>query len=153
MITLITEQKIEELEWFIKEFKEQKEEIQALKNTLNNIKDALLESVKVPKPSKIETCYVIDGYLQVASEDCEGQWSWFGATDLCRNLGGGLRLPTKEELNLMYLHKDKIGGFSKYAYWSSTSSSDKYAWMQYNGKQNFTNKGYQSLYVRAVRSI
>lgn len=48
-------------------------------------------------------------------------------------------LPTLAELNLIYLNKDKIGGFASYGCWGSTEY-DKYgAWRQYvaNGKQNY----------------
>ena len=38
----------------------------------------------------------------------------------CAALGGGWRLPTKDELNILYENKDKIGGFASNNYWSST---------------------------------
>ncbi|MEP6466891.1 MAG: DUF1566 domain-containing protein [Parafilimonas sp.] len=43
-------------------------------------------------------------------------------------------LPSKDELNKMYLHKDVIGGFSTFSYWSSTEQNSSKAWFQ-----NFTN--------------
>ena len=43
---------------------------------------------------------------------------------LCRNYTGGLKtdwfLPSQDELNQMYLHKDTIGGIDAGQYWSST---------------------------------
>ena len=64
------------------------------------------------------------------------------------------RLPTKDELNMMYTKKDAIGGFASNYYWSSTAYADGYAWIQ-----NF-NDGYQTYYidndpnrVRAVRAF
>ena len=47
------------------------------------------------------------------------------------------RLPTQEELNQLYLNKDKIGGFASSYYWSSTESNDNGVWKQYfyNGLQ------------------
>ena len=114
--------------------------------------EELLSSIPT---SKLETRYVIDGNLQVASEHCGGIWSWFNAKALCENLGEGWRLPTKEELNLMYLHKNGIGGFVEGYYWSSTEGNAGGAWLQtFNGgNQSNLNKNYTNSYVRAVRSI
>ncbi|MFA6681783.1 MAG: hypothetical protein WCS35_07100 [Sphaerochaeta sp.] len=43
---------------------------------------------------------------------------------LCRNYTGGLKtdwfLPSQDELNQLYLHKDTIGGLDAGQYWSST---------------------------------
>ncbi len=47
-------------------------------------------------------------------------------------------LPSKEELNLLYLNKDILGGFSSSAYWSSSEFSELNAW-----SQDFSN-GYQA---------
>lgn len=43
-------------------------------------------------------------------------------------------LPSKNELNQMYLHKDIIGGFTSFSYWSSTEVDAGKAWFQ-----NFAN--------------
>ena len=153
------EQRIEELEWFIKEFKEQKEEIRSLKRVLNSIKNviniSLLEPVKPTKPSKIEKGYNIDGKLIVSMKDLEGVFTWDEAREEVKKLGEGWRLPTKEELNLMYLHKDKIGGFVESYYWSSTEYGANGAWRQGfgSGNQYRFYKLFTSFYVRAVRSI
>ena len=64
------------------------------------------------------------------------------------------RLPTKDELNLIYKQKESIGGFSTYSYWSSTEYGSAMVW-----DQNF-NGGYQNPIsqedkdnVRAVRAF
>ena len=153
------EQRIEELEWFIKEFKEQKEEIRSLKRVLNSIKNviniSLLEPVKPTKPSKIEKGYNIDGKLIVSMKDLEGVFTWDEAMEEVKKLGEGWRLPTKEELNLMYLHKDKIGGFVEHIFWSSTEGNADCTWVQdfSNGYQYYYSKDDTDTYVRAVRSI
>jgi len=62
--------------------------------------------------------------------------NWDDAMAECEALGDGWHLPTKGELNLLYLNKDAIGGFVKDYYWSSTESehnADK-AW-----RKDFTN--------------
>jgi len=64
------------------------------------------------------------------------------------------RLPTKDELNLIYKQKESIGGFSTYSYWSSTEYGSASVWDQdFNG-------GYQNPIsqedkdnVRAVRAF
>ena len=67
---------------------------------------------------------------------------------------GDWYLPSKYELNLLYLQKIAVGGFASAYYWSSTEYLNDYAWLQYfdygtqglNGK-NLTNR------VRAVRAF
>jgi hypothetical protein len=51
---------------------------------------------------------------------------------------GDWYLPSKSELNMMYLHKDLIGGFVNDMYWSSTELNVGFAWCQ-----NFTGYGGQ----------
>ena len=94
--------------------------------------------------------------IQVAMKDLEGVFTWDEAMEEVKKLGGGWwRLPTKEELNLMYLHKDKIGGFVEGYYWSSTEYGAYLAWVQdfTNGNHYSNNKNFTNYYVRAVRSI
>jgi len=81
-----------------------------------------------------------------------GSMNWYEAVEVCKKLGPGWRLPTKDELNMLYKNKEEIGGFSSIYYWSSTEFVNYYAWIQ-----DF-NFGYQSNYfknasnyVRAVR--
>jgi len=46
--------------------------------------------------------------------------NWNSAKKACVDLGAGWRLPTKDELKLMYLQKNKIRGFFSDSYWSSS---------------------------------
>jgi uncharacterized protein (TIGR02145 family) len=80
------------------------------------------------------------------------------AASLCYNLDlGGYDdwyLPSKDELNLLYLNRAVIGGSVSNAYWCSSEFSSETAW-----KQSFV-EGYKSVsykydyyYVRAVRSF
>ena len=83
-----------------------------------------------------------------------GIMNWEDAKKACADLGDGWRLPTKEELNLIYQNKDEIGGFAGYYYWSSTEASGNGAWEQYfgNGEQSSNYEG--NIYdVRAVRAL
>ena len=98
------------------------------------------------------------GNLEVAQNDFPKQMTWYDAKKACTDLGNGWKLPTKDELNLLYINKDKIGGFAKDDYWSSTDDEDNGAWKQnfINGSQygstNYANPKYFSL-VRAVRAF
>ena len=63
-------------------------------------------------------------------------------------------LPSKNELNKLFLNRVAIGGFATSPYWSSTESSSNYAWHQCfsNGYQSNTNMG-NIYHVRAVRAF
>ncbi len=64
------------------------------------------------------------------------------------------RLPTIEELKLIYTFKDKIGNFSPMGYWSSSEVDGENAWI-YNFGDNFTesNGKYRMKYIRSVREF
>jgi len=71
--------------------------------------------------------------------------------------GGGYTdwfIPSKDELNQLYLNRVAIGGFNTYSYWSSSESGASNAWYQVfvNGTLGTSSyvKG-SGLYVRAVR--
>ena len=80
------------------------------------------------------------------------------AANYCFNLTDGTYsdwwLPSKDELNQMYIQKTVIGGFVAYNYWSSSEFSSTNAWYQYfnNGVQYSYGKG-GGTYVRAVRGF
>ena len=63
-------------------------------------------------------------------------------------------LPSKDELNNLYLNKTVIGGFSTGGYWSSSEDTDSLAWAQdfNNGTWPATGKN-TTLHVRAVRAF
>jgi hypothetical protein len=65
-------------------------------------------------------------------------------------------LPSKDELNKLYLNKDAIGGFTSNYYWTSTEASSTTAWVQIFGfgGQFEASKNTPFPYpVRAVRSF
>jgi len=63
-------------------------------------------------------------------------------------------LPSKDELNKLYINREAISGFKYYTYWSSSECSTTGAWRQYftNGEQWNGNKGSPN-YVRAIRAF
>lgn len=94
------------------------------------------------------------GGLEVMTKDL-GLMNWESAKRACADWGDGWRLPTKDELNIIYENKDKIGGF-RYddGYWSSTEFDPVNGWGQYleDGYQYGRGKEYTS-YVRDVRDF
>ena len=108
--------------------------------------------------------------LEIMSEDLDDML-WINATEACKKLGEGWRLPTQDELLLIYQNKEKIGGFhfgdntywdaqqsNNYSasYWSSTedvSNDHDWAWsISFNvGSKSCSGKNGAS-YVRAVRN-
>jgi len=48
------------------------------------------------------------GNLEIAQYDFINSMDWRNANKVCANLGEGWRLPTKEELSVLYKNKDKI---------------------------------------------
>ena len=93
------------------------------------------------------------GNLEVMTEDLE-EMSWDDAKKACADLGDGWRLPTKDELNVLYENKDEIGGFANNYYWSSTEGDNLIAWVQNfsAGLQSNDSKNGAG-YVRAVRAF
>jgi len=63
-------------------------------------------------------------------------------------------LPSKDELNQMYLQKTVVGGCANCYYWSSSEYSANLTWSQYfyNGYQSYISK-YVTISVRAVRAF
>jgi len=64
-------------------------------------------------------------------------------------------LPTKDELNQLYLQQTVVGGFANNFYRSSTEYDSKYAWYQYfgNGSQDYVGSKNNQYSVRAVRTF
>jgi hypothetical protein len=80
------------------------------------------------------------------------------AAKICRDYtGGGYNdwfLPSKDELNKLYINKVAIGGFANGSYWSSTENNSINSWSQFftTGSQGSITKSYV-FFVRAIRSF
>jgi hypothetical protein len=103
--------------------------------------------------------------LIAETQDQSGSCTWYNAQDIIstssnHSIAGQLytdwRLPTKYELNLLYLQKvaGTVGGFANNLYWSSSEYDYGYARFQnfFNGGQDYGNKDYAG-YVRAIRAF
>jgi hypothetical protein len=80
------------------------------------------------------------------------------AAKLCSDLSLNGRtdwyLPSKDELNKLYINKALVGGFADDSYWSSAEFASGAAWVQFfgNGLQ-FDDGKIRTYYVRAVRGF
>jgi hypothetical protein len=103
--------------------------------------------------------------LIAETQDQSGSCTWYNAQDIIstssnHSIAGQLytdwRLPTKYELNLLYLQKvaETVGGFANNNYWSSTESDSLNARDQNfgSGNLNASTKG-STKYVRAIRAF
>lgn len=117
--------------------------------TIDGVEYNLTPIEKQPKPIILEQHLKFEVY----PEDL-GKHSWEDAKKVCEDLGDGWRLPTREELHLMWLNKDSIGGFAAADYWSSSEFYSYFAWYQNfnNGDQHNYGKN-DTFYVRAVRDL
>ncbi len=81
------------------------------------------------------------------------------AAKVCYDLVVGLYsdwyLPSKDELNKLYLNRIAIGGFTNDTYHSSSEYNDSFNWCQNltNGSIGYSNGKLSSSYFRAVRSF
>ena len=68
---------------------------------------------------------------------------------------GDWYLPSKYELNLLYLQNAVVGGFAATHYWSSTERSSNFVWTQSfeSGSQDTGGKEYTTSRVRAIRAF
>jgi serine/threonine protein kinase len=105
-------------------------------------------------PSDIIGEIKVLGDLEITQCNFQNSMTWSQANEACAALGDGWRLPTKDELNLMYEKKDDIKVFANSCYWSSSGVDNNYAWVQ-----NFYNSDIslkpieEKWFVRAVRNF
>ena len=97
------------------------------------------------------------GKILVAENEFPIKSDWASAKLACQKLGPGWRLPTKDELYILYQNKNKLHNFSKYGYWSSTEGNmEGTAWFQdfYLGSKKPSLENKKSFWgVRAVKSL
>lgn len=103
-----------------------------------------------------------DEPLYAAPAAATGVYNWNRAAEYCAAMRihgpQGWRVPTKDELNLLYNNRDGIGGFDTSGsdhggwYWSSSEVDPDFAWAQRfsDGEQYYNLRNYVSS-VRCVR--
>lgn len=96
--------------------------------------------------------------LEIFSDDFPNYYTWDSAKIICENLGNGWRLPNREELNILFVNRNKIGGFvNNTKYWSSDlySKNGSLAYEQLFNFQGFKDVSptYSRYKVRAVRNL
>ena len=98
-------------------------------------------------PIKIEN-------LEVAQNDFPDAMEWESAVKACEKLGSGWRLPTKDELDLMYSRRWYIGGFGNTSYFSSSEDGSSDIWLQdFKFGFKYSSGKYNYCFCRAVRSF
>lgn len=135
------------------EFLSKKGILSGFGRTMYSYSDIVL-STELDKLSK----FVYQGDTIYVHKDLGHEYDWYNANEACDNLTYGgyddWYLPSKVELDYMYVLKSEIGGFSSAYYWSSTEYNSLYAWIQsfYDGSQDYYD-GYKSdcFRVRCVR--
>jgi hypothetical protein len=91
----------------------------------------------------------------VVSSTCGAGTAARLCADLVLNGYSDWYLPSRDELQKLYINRSYIGGFYEYGlYWSSSESTATTAWFVYfsSGYSTYDGKGY-TYYVRAVRAF
>ena len=115
----------------------------------SNVTDTLVPLGEITGTGKSNTLYIIaqPGHTESAAQVC-GDYTLNGYNDWF--------LPSKDELNLMYvnLRLESVGGFGSDYYWSSSEVDSNLVNRQYfdDGDQGFNNKDIDSR-VRAARAF
>lgn len=60
--------------------------------------------------------------LEIMLSDLEDEYKWYDAEKECGKKG--FRVPTIDELAIIFENREKIGGFSNGFYWSSTEGEE-----------------------------
>jgi len=106
--------------------------------------------------------YEMDGHGLVAAITDLGQMDWNSAKTACDELilngYSDWHLPTKDELNALYVNLKMVGvgGFADKYYWSSSEISINLSLAGLQGFSNGdqgTNEKYLPYYVRAIRAF
>lgn len=94
------------------------------------------------------------GNLEIAEKDFITELGWVDANKACSDLGDGWRLPSTNELNILYENISSIGGFKGILYWSNQNTGDDRAYalnLKFGTKKDW--KKDNVFNVRAVRTI
>ncbi len=114
-------------------------------------KDVLKDTILI---KKIKGNLIDLGDFFVSQYDYFDTVSWDDANKISKSFGIGWRLPSKDELDLIYNLKDQIGGFNPGIYWSGsiTSNNSSIAQRFDNGKQGAVYND-SKFYIRPIFEI
>ena len=96
-------------------------------------------------------------FVECWIEDESKKMDWNKAREYVKTLNRGgysdWSLPTKEELDELYINKNQIGNFQNDYYWSDSDFERFYAWNQdfSAGFPNYNYKKFNDYRVRAIR--
>ena len=80
---------------------------------------------KTEKATQIRVSTFVVGEIEVAPFDLPCGGTYAHAMRAIDSIGEGWRLPSVEEMKLLFENKDKIGGFTANYYWTSETNGDK----------------------------
>jgi len=135
--------------------------IAAGSTSTEKVEDSLNE-INVNNPNSIIGNTIKIGNLEIAQYSFTNQMTWHVAMKACNDLGNGWRLPTKNELDIIYVNNTHYPSFYNlkpstsryYLFWSSSEGNDNNAWAEDFGDVNdfsqFCGKNGEN-YARAVR--
>lgn len=141
--------------------------------TINDVKYVRADSVRALTAKGADAVYGgsikyigDEKLIEVYPHDLPETMTYLNTVKAVEKLGDGWRIPTLEELRLMYKNKDEIGGFctsgrsgSGYPdwYWSSTENRDDSSYVHdvrfSDGDEDWNRKDYYRLSCRPVRLV
>ena len=80
---------------------------------------------KTEKAAQVRVSTFIVGEIEVAPFDLPCGGTYENAMQAIDSIGEGWRLPSVEEMKLIFENKDKIGGFAANYYWTRETNGDK----------------------------
>jgi len=95
---------------------------------------------------------IVEVRFEVADED-PGVYTWQEAVDHLAKRGDGWRLPSGDELGMMYEKRDVIGGFKPDWYWGAEYSTSTGHGIDFSDGERSDRRKINTLRVRAVRDV
>lgn len=91
-----------------------------------------------------------------AQSDVQDMFTWIDAVNFARRLGNGWRLPSMEEMSVLYAHREVIGGFQQCkAYWVESPHFLNMCWSVgfKDGYASAHRKHHAERFLRCVRGV
>lgn len=121
--------------------------------------EVIINGIKYVPEKEEKKPYVIEinKRLEIYPHDMPKTMTYVDSEKAVASLGDGWRIPTLDELRLMYKHKEKIGMVSDNFYWSCTEDCD-HPYSAYHvrfsdGEADWNHKACIRLSCRPVRTL